>query len=114
VAAAGIARPRGFFDDLRAAGLDVVSELTWPDHHRFTARDVERMRAAVAGSGAHAVVTTEKDMVRLLPLRPLPFPLAWQGLDVRIEPAAAFEAWMAERLRQADGHAAERRGRLAG
>ncbi len=47
-------------------------------------------------------------MVRLLPFRPLPFPAAWQRLDLRIEPADAFEAWITERLREADTRAAAR------
>ena len=36
------------------------------------------------------VLTTEKDLVRLLPLRPLPLPVAWVPLQVSIEPAAEF------------------------
>jgi tetraacyldisaccharide 4'-kinase len=111
---AAIARPRAFVEGLRASGFEVVSELTWPDHHRFTAPDVDRMRAATAGSGAHGVVTTEKDMVRLLPMRPLPFPVAWQRLDVAVEPASAFEEWILERLRAADRRAVERGWRRAG
>jgi tetraacyldisaccharide 4'-kinase len=108
VGLAAIARPRAFIDGLRAAGFDVAVELTWPDHHRFTPRDIERIQGAVAASGASGVVTTEKDMVRLLPYRPLSFPVAWQRLDVRIEPAEAFAAWIAERLLEADRHAARR------
>ena len=44
--------------------------------------------------GASGVVTTEKDMVRLLPFRPLPFAAAWQRLEVTVEPADAFDAWL--------------------
>jgi hypothetical protein len=54
------------------------------------------------------VVTTEKDMVRLLPFRPLPFAAAWQRLDVTIDPADAFEGWLTERLLEADARAAAR------
>jgi tetraacyldisaccharide 4'-kinase len=108
VALAAIARPRPFIDGLRAAGFDVAAEMTWPDHHRFTPGDLERVRAAVVGGGASGVVTTEKDMVRLLPFRPLPFPLAWQRLDVTINPADAFDRWLTECLRDADARAAVR------
>jgi tetraacyldisaccharide 4'-kinase len=113
VAVAAIARPRPFIDSLRAAGFDVAAELTWPDHHRFTRRDLERMRVAAAHGAASGVVTTEKDMVRLLPFRPLPFPVAWQRLDVSIEPVDAFEAWLMGRLREADTRAATRRAESA-
>ena len=108
IAVSAIARPRPFAEGLRAAGFDVASELTWPDHHRFTVRDVDRIRRAVIESGASGIVTTEKDMVRLLPFRPLPFAAAWQRLDLRIEPADAFGAWITERLREADTRVAAR------
>jgi tetraacyldisaccharide 4'-kinase len=110
VGLAAIARPRPFLDGLRTSGFDVVSEVIWPDHHRYSRRDVEHVRRAVAATGAAAVITTEKDLVRLVPLGPLPFLLAWQRLDVRIEPAAAFEAWLVEHLQNADAAAAGRRG----
>ena len=109
VALAAIARPGPFVEGLRAAGFDVATALTWPDHHRFTARDLERVRAAVTGCGARGVVTTEKDMMRLLPLRPLPFTAAWQRLEVRVEPADVFDAWIIERLHEADARAAARK-----
>jgi hypothetical protein len=51
------------------------------------------MRAA----GAALAVTTEKDLVRMLPLRPLPAPVWWVPLFVGVEPAAEFAAWLADR-----------------
>jgi tetraacyldisaccharide 4'-kinase len=110
VGLAAIARPRQFLDGLRTSGFDVASELIWPDHHRYSRGDVEHVRRAVAATGAAAVITTEKDLVRLAPLGPLPFSLAWQRLEVRIEPAGAFEAWLVERVQEADAAAAGRRG----
>jgi hypothetical protein len=46
----------------------------------------------------NAVVTTEKDAMRLLPLRPLPVPIAAIPLDVSIEPAAEFRSWLFARF----------------
>jgi tetraacyldisaccharide 4'-kinase len=111
VGLAAIARPRPFFEGLRASGFEVATELTWPDHHRYSPRDIDRVRAAVTRTGSAGVITTEKDMVRLLPLGPLPFALAWQRLEVRIEPAAEFESWFGERLDAADAAVTTRRGR---
>jgi tetraacyldisaccharide 4'-kinase len=113
VGLAAIARPRPFMDGLRAGGFDVAAEMTWPDHHRFTPADLERVRTAVVRLGASGVVTTEKDMVRLLPFRPLPFAVAWQRLEVTIDPADEFDAWLLERLREADAGAASRLGEPA-
>lgn len=58
-AIAGIANPDGFFRDLRAAGLTPVTQ-GFPDHHVFTAEDVEPRNCS-------AVLMTEKDAVKCGP-----------------------------------------------
>jgi hypothetical protein len=47
------------------------------------------------------VITTEKDWMRLLPHRPLGFPVAWRGVSASIEPFDAFTTWLCARLREA-------------
>jgi len=69
-AAAGIARPQRFFDDLRSLGLDVKGTKSFPDHYRFSSPDVTELTA----SGA-AVAVTGKDAVKLAPLWPGTEPL---------------------------------------
>jgi tetraacyldisaccharide 4'-kinase len=98
IAVAGIARPDRFFDELRAAGWEVRGTVAFPDHHRYTRADVVRLADRARVAGATVIATTEKDLVRLLPFRPLPLPVAWVPLDVRIEPESAFRAWLAARL----------------
>lgn len=95
---AGIARPARFFEDIRTAGWNLVGTAAYPDHYRYTARDVARLAIAARAAGAAALMTTEKDLMRLLPFRPLPVPLLWLPLEVRIEPAAAFRRWLTDRL----------------
>jgi tetraacyldisaccharide 4'-kinase len=107
LALAGIAKPGPFVDRLREDGYEVVRELLFPDHHPFSRADLFRIAQAVERSGAGGVVTTEKDMTRLLPLRPLPFALAWRGLAVDVEPAERFRAWLLEAVSRA--HAAGER-----
>jgi tetraacyldisaccharide 4'-kinase len=97
-AVAGIARPERFFSDLEAAGIRVAGTRAFPDHHPYDARDVRAITAAAAAAGATVVMTTEKDLVRLLPFRPFPMPLAWLPLSVSVEPAPAFRAWLAARV----------------
>jgi tetraacyldisaccharide 4'-kinase len=80
VVACGIARPDSFVESLRADGYDVVAVLAFGDHHRFEAADLARVRARCTATGAAGVITTEKDWMRLLPHRPLGFPLAWRGV----------------------------------
>ena len=98
-AVAGIARPQRFFDALRQKGHDVVRELTFPDHHWFTAEDVRDIERQARESGAGAVVTTGKDAVRLERHHGA-LGLAWAilPLEVSIEPGAEFESWLRQRL----------------
>lgn len=98
VALCGVARPQAFVDSLTADGFDVAATLAFPDHHRYDASDLARIRATAASTGAAGVVTTEKDWMRLLPHRPLGVALAWRPLAVRIEPFDAFAGWLRARL----------------
>ena len=101
VAVAGIARPRRFFADLRAAGWPIAREIGFRDHHAYSAGDLAHIFDAARAEGAALVVTTEKDLVRLLPFRPFPLAVAWVPMTVRIEPADAFEAWLMTALDEA-------------
>ena len=64
LAFAGIGDPARFFRTLRASGIEVVRERTFPDHHPFSRDEVERLIADAQGD-ALTPVTTEKDLARL-------------------------------------------------
>ena len=97
VAFAGIARPARFFNALRSLGYDVARELTFPDHHWYTASDIAGIQAAARDANAPLIVTTEKDAVRCdLQCAVLP-------MTVEVEPAAEFEQWLMAKLRRSDG-----------
>lgn len=102
-AVAGIARPARFYRDLEALGLDVAGTLTFPDHHPYSAHDVSAISDGVRRHGATAMITTEKDLVRLTACGPLPVAVAWVPLTVAIEPAGHFRTWLAARLAAARG-----------
>jgi tetraacyldisaccharide 4'-kinase len=97
----GIARPERFVAETVAGGFDVAGDLAFGDHHPFVAADVARIALQARSSGASIVLTTEKDLIRLLPLRPWPFRLAVRPMSVRVEPAEAFAAWLLPRIRSA-------------
>ena len=97
----GIARPGQFFAGLQAAGLRLAASQAFPDHHRYTARDLARLLALAHGRNASALVTTQKDLVRLGPLAADlsgSVPLVAAGLSVEIEDEAAALDWLAARL----------------
>lgn len=74
VAVSGIGAPGAFLWQLRAAGAD-VQEMTFGDHHAYTAADV---RAIVMRSvQADRVICTLKDAVKLGPLWPPDAPTLW-------------------------------------
>ena len=65
VAFCGIARPEQFFQGLEKDGLQLAVRIAFPDHHRYTQPDMDRLQAAASGSNAAALITTEKDRVRM-------------------------------------------------
>jgi tetraacyldisaccharide 4'-kinase len=97
-AIAGIARPERFFADVRAAGHDVAGQRAFADHHRFSSRDVERIVRDARAVGAAAVITTEKDYVRLLPFRPFALPVVRVPLTMEPDPLPEFRSWLAGEL----------------
>jgi tetraacyldisaccharide 4'-kinase len=98
VAVAGIAQPQRFFDDLRQAGHEIATTITFRDHQRYSRRDVDRLFATVRSTGATRVLTTEKDYVRLLPFRPFPAPVAWVPLRIEPDPLPEFRRWLSSAL----------------
>jgi tetraacyldisaccharide 4'-kinase len=94
-AVAGIARPQRFFADLTAAGWPIAGTMAFRDHHRFDAADLRRIRDAARAAGAEAVLTTEKDGVRLEPLL-AGERIAAVPLILTLEPS--FTPWLLARL----------------
>ena len=43
----------------------LASCVAFPDHHHYTASDLDRVQASARAAGAEAIITTEKDRVRL-------------------------------------------------
>ena len=60
-AVSGIARPERFHHDLRALGLELCWTRSYPDHHRYTAADLESILTAAVEAGAESLLMTEKD-----------------------------------------------------
>ncbi|HEX8713302.1 MAG TPA: tetraacyldisaccharide 4'-kinase [Terracidiphilus sp.] len=100
----GIARPAQFFAGLKSARLQVARQLAFPDHYRYTARDLERIGLEMRAAGATAVVTTEKDRVRLGGMAanfPAEAPLHTAKLRVEIEDEDAAITWLQKRITEA-------------
>lgn len=108
VALAGIAQPARFSKALEAAGWKVAALLSFRDHHQYSRADLDRAARMMKETGAAGILTTEKDAVRIRPLRPLPAPIAAVPLSVTINPPSLktpgseddFQSWLLKRLRQ--------------
>lgn len=65
LALSAIGNPRSLEATLTGLGARVVAEGRYPDHWWYRPRDLEDVRRRAIAAGAEAVVTTEKDAVRL-------------------------------------------------
>jgi tetraacyldisaccharide 4'-kinase len=104
VAFSGIARPGQFLAGLKSAGLSLAADITFADHHRYSIRDVKRLISAARRAGATALITTEKDEVRLGNFAsdfPAWLPLKVASLQVKIEDEEAAMTWLEKGLRRA-------------
>ncbi len=61
----GIANPDSFKKTLLAVGAKLISLDIFPDHHFYSAKDIEKIKTGFLKSGAAYLITTEKDAVRL-------------------------------------------------
>ena len=100
LAFSGLARPESFEETLRELEAEIVGFETFPDHYAYGGKDLEQMRGKAVRAGAEAMVTTEKDMVRIKDFAPGEMPL-WV-LSVRHvfsgEDLSRFETFLFERL----------------
>jgi tetraacyldisaccharide 4'-kinase len=98
----GIARPKQFFEGLESAGVQLAVRTAFADHHNYTAADLARIESAARNAGATALLTTEKDRIRLGPLAAViapTAPLKTIPLRIEIDHEAAAIDWLIDRLR---------------
>ena len=101
LAFAGIGRPEKMFETLRAAGVLVAEEMSFPDHHPFTRAEVASLLARARRKGLRPVTTT-KDWVRVSGLLAPGEEHDIVALPVTLEfrDPAALGRLLAERLRR--------------
>jgi tetraacyldisaccharide 4'-kinase len=65
IALCGIGNPQAFSEDLLQIGMSISAEKFFPDHHPYRQEDLDKIVQAARDTGADAIVTTEKDAMRL-------------------------------------------------
>jgi tetraacyldisaccharide 4'-kinase len=61
----GIANSQEFFDMLSTAGSELCLTLSFPDHYNYSEGDIYQIIKSAQDANCDAVVTTEKDLVKL-------------------------------------------------
>lgn len=61
----GIGNPGGFERVLTSQGIEVARLVSFPDHHHYGPQDLERIGREADEFDATAIVTTEKDLVKI-------------------------------------------------
>ena len=64
IAFAGIGNPESFFELLTRKNLNVIKKISFPDHHKFTNNDLDKI-INFANENNAIILTTEKDYERL-------------------------------------------------
>ncbi len=80
-AISGLADNNSFSVTLSQLDVTVVSRLLYMDHHRYVSADMEKIADAVAKDNADAIVTTEKDWIKL---KDIAMPLALKEADILV------------------------------
>lgn len=104
VAFCGIARPDQFFAELEAAGLRLAASIAFADHYRYGPADMKHLTTVAHNRAVAALITTEKDRVRLGRLAsyfPEWLPLKTAGLRIEIEGQDEVIDWLAARVADA-------------
>jgi tetraacyldisaccharide 4'-kinase len=100
LAFAGLARPSSFQKTLSRLGAEILKFEAFPDHHPYTPEDLERLSGEALRSGAEAMITTEKDRVRIrsLPARALPLWTLAIGHEFQGNDRSLFSEFLFHRL----------------
>jgi tetraacyldisaccharide 4'-kinase len=98
----GIARPDQFFRGLESAGVKLASRTMFADHYTYTAADLACIESAARKAGATALLTTEKDRVRIGALAATvsgSLPIQTVALRTEIEDEMAAIEWLVHSLK---------------
>lgn len=65
VAFSGLGINRKFFDFLRQIGMNLIKEVEFSDHHKYTDKEIENVLDIVKNANADYAITTAKDFVKI-------------------------------------------------
>lgn len=80
----GIAMPESFEGGLRRLGAEIVLSKAYTDHHRFTVKEIETFLRRCSRRDLDAVLTTEKDAVRIPRILDPEVPIYYLRVEIAI------------------------------
>jgi tetraacyldisaccharide 4'-kinase len=94
----GLARPAQFQNTLRSLGYDVALWKEFPDHHRYERADVAPFLEEARRRGAAALLTTQKDWVKVRELKKeWPLPAGFVRLHASVRKEDEFLKFLGEK-----------------
>ncbi len=88
----GLANNRQFFQMVENLGAKLCAERDFPDHHRYSASDLEMITDISGRAGAELIVTTQKDAVKIAGLKnPANIPVFFLKIGIRLDEEQALD-----------------------
>ena len=84
VALFGIASPRSFESELVNLGATVMYHETYTDHHRYNQQEIIDLINDSVERGADAIITTEKDAVRMPRIERRDIPIYYLRVEIEM------------------------------
>jgi tetraacyldisaccharide 4'-kinase len=95
VAISGIAKPKGFEEELVRLGAGVLHHQTFNDHHRYTQQEIIDVINTSIERGAKIIVTTEKDAVRFPKIERRDVPIYFLRVEIEmLSGEEKFHEWI--------------------
>jgi tetraacyldisaccharide 4'-kinase len=95
----GIARPERLVADVIAGGTSLAGQARFRDHHRFRPAEIDEVVRRARGRRADAIITTEKDLLRL-PYLPTALPVLVSRFEIAITHEERLRARVLETARK--------------
>lgn len=81
----GIGRPSSFAALAKLNNLNVVQNIVYKDHHKYSLSDIKKIQEQAKSFKVKNILCTQKDAVKLKNLIKNPTPLNWFYLDMSVE-----------------------------
>jgi tetraacyldisaccharide 4'-kinase len=100
---AGLARNQEFYATIDRMGGSLLGTMGFADHHPYQAGELEQIAAEAQHKGCNAMVTSDKDFVRL-PVMTMPLDLIVLGIDIDFgTDAPKWQRFIANKIAAAGG-----------